>query len=63
GINGWMDEDLKTAVVNALKADREQCRKFAEGYSWEACTRQFLSLIQPNRVNQAAEPEPAEKTG
>lgn len=63
GINGWMDEDLLTAVEKALKVDRRQCRIFAEGYSWEACTRQFLSLIQPNRVNQASAPEPAEKTG
>ncbi|MCU7853849.1 MAG: glycosyltransferase family 1 protein [Candidatus Thiodiazotropha sp. (ex Monitilora ramsayi)] len=63
GINGWMDEDLQTAAEKALKVDRRQCRIFAEGYSWEACTRQFLSLIQPNRANQASEPEPAEKTG
>lgn len=62
GINGWMDEDLQTAVNHAIEVDRKTCRKFAEGYSWEACTRQFLSLIQPNRVEETTEAEPAEKT-
>ncbi|MCU7877216.1 MAG: glycosyltransferase family 1 protein [Candidatus Thiodiazotropha sp. (ex Lucinoma borealis)] len=63
GINGWMDEDLQTAVEKALQVDRRQCRIFAEGYSWETCTRQFLSLIQSNRTSQASKPKPAEKTG
>jgi glycosyltransferase involved in cell wall biosynthesis len=62
GVNGWMDEDLQTAIEQALKVDREQCRKFAEGYSWEACTQQFLSLIQPNRGEEGNNLEPAEKT-
>jgi len=56
GANGWMDEELQNAIDNALKVDRQQCRRFAEGYSWEACTRQFLSLIQPNRVDEATDP-------
>jgi glycosyltransferase involved in cell wall biosynthesis len=60
GINGWMDEDLQSATERALAVDRTACRRFAEGYSWEACSRQFLSLIQPNRVNGTG--EPAEKT-
>jgi glycosyltransferase involved in cell wall biosynthesis len=51
GTNGWMDEDLQNAMEHALKVDRARCRKFAEGYSWEACTQQFLSLIQPNRID------------
>jgi glycosyltransferase involved in cell wall biosynthesis len=56
-----MDEDLRTAVDNALEVDRESCRHFAEGYSWEACTRQFLSLIQANLKQSASEPAPVEK--
>ncbi len=47
GVNGWVDEDLRTAVLNALEVDREQCRTFAESYSWENCSKQFLSHIQP----------------
>jgi glycosyltransferase involved in cell wall biosynthesis len=62
GQNGWMDEDLEIAVENALEVSREDCRKFAEGYSWDACTQQFLSLIQPNRANQANNPEPVKET-
>ena len=54
GVNGWMDEDLQLAATQALSVDREACRQFAEGYSWEACTRQFLSLIEANPQVQAA---------
>ena len=63
GTNGWMDDDLQTAMDNALAVDRKSCRQFAEGYSWDACTQQFLSLIQPNRAEEPATPEPAEKPG
>jgi glycosyltransferase involved in cell wall biosynthesis len=62
GQNGWMDDDLEIAVENALEVSREDCRKFAEGYSWDACTQQFLSLIQPNRTSEAKNPEPAKET-
>jgi glycosyltransferase involved in cell wall biosynthesis len=48
GINGWMDEDLKTAATNALAVDRKSCREYAEQFSWDACTKQFLQLIQNN---------------
>jgi glycosyltransferase involved in cell wall biosynthesis len=61
GINGWMDEDLQTAVTHALQVDRKSCRQFAEGYSWDACTQQFLSLIQSNSREPEVEPTPAEK--
>lgn len=54
GLNGWMDDDLHVAVENALKVDRATCRNFAEGYSWEKCSRQFLSLIEPNEKQSAA---------
>jgi glycosyltransferase involved in cell wall biosynthesis len=62
GVNGWMDDCLQTAVERALQVDRDTCRKFAEGYSWEACTQQFLSLIRPNRVDGTSEPNAAEKS-
>jgi glycosyltransferase involved in cell wall biosynthesis len=62
GINGWMDEDLQTAVNNALEVDRASCRQFAEGYAWEACTQQFLSLIQSNAAESSREATAAEKS-
>ncbi|MBV2120899.1 MAG: glycosyltransferase family 1 protein [Candidatus Thiodiazotropha sp. (ex Ctena orbiculata)] len=61
GLNGWMDEDLKTATIKALEVDRKRCREFAEHYSWEACTQQFLTLIQKNCPESAT--EVVEKTG
>ncbi|MEW8658040.1 MAG: glycosyltransferase family 1 protein [Candidatus Thiodiazotropha endolucinida] len=61
GINGWMDEDLPTAVTRALEVDRNSCRQFAEGYSWESCTRQFLTLIQSNLSDPVVESAPTEK--
>jgi glycosyltransferase involved in cell wall biosynthesis len=61
GVNGWMDEDLQTAVNNALEVDGKSCREFAEGSSWEACTQQFLSLIQSNIREPAVESAPAER--
>jgi glycosyltransferase involved in cell wall biosynthesis len=54
GVNGWLDDDLQLATSHALTVDRESCRQFAEGYSWEACTRQFLSLIEPHSRPQSA---------
>ncbi|WP_316369118.1 glycosyltransferase family 4 protein [Candidatus Thiodiazotropha sp. CDECU1] len=62
GNNGWMDEDLQSAVSNALEVDRKSCRAFAEGYSWEACTQQFLNLVKINLTDPVAEPTPAEKS-
>jgi len=41
GLNGWMHEDLKTAVLNCLDVSPENCRKYALTYTWEACTDQF----------------------
>jgi len=42
GVTGCLDNDLKTAALNALKINPQACRTEAEKYSWEACTEQFL---------------------
>jgi glycosyltransferase involved in cell wall biosynthesis len=47
GVTGVLDEDLATAVLQALKLDPEQCRAFAQLQSWERCTRQFLGHLAP----------------
>ena len=47
GVNGCIHEDLATAVTEALQVDRDDCRRYAETYSWEACTQQFLDNLQP----------------
>jgi glycosyltransferase involved in cell wall biosynthesis len=48
GVNGILDEDLGRASLAALQVDPASCRHFAEGYSWRACTQQFLSHLEPN---------------
>lgn len=47
GVNGWVDENLHTAALAALDVNRMSCRRFAEQYSWENCSRQFLENLQP----------------
>jgi glycosyltransferase involved in cell wall biosynthesis len=47
GINGWVDQNLCNAALRALEVDRRSCRRFAEAYSWENCSRQFLANVQP----------------
>jgi glycosyltransferase involved in cell wall biosynthesis len=39
---GALNEDLRTACLEALKASRETCREFALKYSWENSARQFI---------------------
>ena len=45
GYNGWMHEDLKTAVLKCLYIKPENCRQYALTYTWESCTDQFLSNL------------------
>jgi hypothetical protein len=46
---GVLDEDLGAAALAALRLDREKVARYAERYSWEHCTRQFLSSLVPAR--------------
>ena len=34
-------------TLDALLIDRAACRRFAEGFSWEACTREFERNLEP----------------
>jgi glycosyltransferase involved in cell wall biosynthesis len=48
GRTGVLDEDLRRASLAALELDPAACRAHALEYSWEACTRQFVTaLAQP----------------
>lgn len=40
-----LDEDLRAACLRAVNIHRSEARDFALGFSWEACTRQFLSNL------------------
>lgn len=49
GTIGAMNADLRTAALEALRADRAACRAHAERYSWRACAEIFLSHLVPIR--------------
>lgn len=44
---GALDWDLGKAVERALALPRSACRTYAQGFSWEAATRQFLANLAP----------------
>ena len=46
GVNGWLDDDLTTAVTRALTVPRSSCRQSAMTYSWEKCSAQFLRNLE-----------------
>jgi glycosyltransferase involved in cell wall biosynthesis len=43
---GVLDEDLRTACLQALQVRREACRAFALRHSWEHSARQFIGHVQ-----------------
>jgi glycosyltransferase involved in cell wall biosynthesis len=44
---GVLDADLGAAAMAALALDREKVRRYAERYSWEHSSRQFVSSLVP----------------
>jgi len=49
---GALDDDLKSACMNALELSREDARAYAMNFAWDACARQFI-------INLALEEAPA----
>lgn len=47
GVSGALDENLREAVERALACDRQQVRRYAEGFSWSACTELFKETLTP----------------
>jgi glycosyltransferase involved in cell wall biosynthesis len=44
---GALEEDLQVACLSALEQrDAERCREWAENFSWEAATRQFICNLE-----------------
>ncbi|MDX2202839.1 MAG: glycosyltransferase family 1 protein [Hyphomicrobiaceae bacterium] len=56
---GALDEDLRRACLSALDISRDACRRFALTHSWEASTRQFLSLAERVAATPARTPSMA----
>ena len=42
---GVLDNDLRGAALKALSIRREDCRTYAEGFSWEKSVDQFLAHL------------------
>jgi glycosyltransferase involved in cell wall biosynthesis len=51
---GVLDEDLKSACLEALTISRAACRAFALTQSWERSALQFISHCRPCRRFAAA---------
>jgi glycosyltransferase involved in cell wall biosynthesis len=65
---GALDEDLRIACLEALKASREECRAFALNRSWENSARQFIGHMRKvasdhNTTIGIAEPTPVHGLG
>ena len=50
---GVLDEDLGAAALAALALDRDKVSRYAERYSWEHCSRQFLASLVPSRSRES----------
>lgn len=48
GVTGILDNDLRSAALNALGLDGKKCRMEALNYSWANSIKQFLNNIQNN---------------
>lgn len=59
GKTGVLDYDLERACFDALRLPREQVRRHALQYSWDAATRQFLRNLRPAAKTRPASPFPA----
>ena len=54
GVTGVLDEDLAVAIQGALRLSREDCRQYAERFTWENATRQFIANLEPRSSEQPA---------
>ena len=56
---GVMNEDLRTACLQALKIPREVARTHAEKFSWRAASEQFANHLKPVQLKLSAQTVPA----
>ena len=45
GETGWLSDNLREAIENALFLNPENCIAYARQFSWEKCTGQFLANL------------------
>ncbi len=51
---GSLKDDLREAALTALEMDRDECRSYALGFSWERCALQFIDNIGSVTYAEAA---------
>ena len=44
---GALDADLRLACLAAVGRDGQDCRRHAEGFTWERCAEQFIGALHP----------------
>lgn len=44
---GCLSEDLRAAALAALELRGEDCRRFAQGFTWDRCVEQFIGHLAP----------------
>lgn len=52
---GVLDNDLQRAALSALEIDRDACRQYALGYSWDRCVSTFYGHLHP--IGEASQGE------
>jgi glycosyltransferase involved in cell wall biosynthesis len=45
GLTGVLDDDLGRACLEALRINRDDCRRYAESRSWRRCTEELLANL------------------
>lgn len=54
---GALDKDLSRAVARALQCGRADAAAYAQAYSWERATDQFLAALQGATARKAGDPQ------
>lgn len=54
-VSGCLHEDLRVAIEGALSVDRDACRRYAQGFTWENATQQFVGNLAPRSRSAAAQ--------
>ncbi len=54
GVSGVLDSDLGAAAMSALALERDKVARYAERFSWELSTRQFVRNLVPARAGEVS---------
>lgn len=50
GVTGVLDENLGVAVERALGLNRDDCRRYAQRFTWQRATEQFIANLETRRT-------------